>query len=633
MTSGGCVSHGNGVIALHDPFNVRFATIPPASASEPLTISWSYENGAPARQSITGDFGTVSLAPGIRSYTYTPQNSGSRQVVIDASMDSPATPPPVTSRQRSVAKSPVAASGCAVVHAVQQYTVGICSPPAVIVEGPSSVVIGSTFQLSVRPQPGAITTWLITNGSPAVATGDSVMITAGSSGSVGVDVRLTRGACVGQLDRSIAIDAKAVCNNPKVVVSAGPVGCGSAIVNAVFTGTPPFQGTWSDGAPFKTDAMTLPRTITLPGTYRIVSFEDAACAGASSGVAEVPAVSPSATIIGKVNSCIGTDKVTVQFTGKPPFTGLWLDGTPLDTKEMQIVKPVTATGLNSLAYAYDGTDCRLSVLGSVQGIQPMTLRAERFCLSPDFDNVVLVYATLVDSSFTNPITVTWSDGVTNTADGYPNYRVGVKPDKTTTYTIVSGHDANCPAIIGSPASVTVYASPIPDFLLGIGELCTGVTKSASLATPPPADATVHWFVDGGTLVSGQGTSAIQYKSEVEGTTTVGCTFNFPDDRCPTSTRRAVRIDGDPIGTLSLSKSEAHPGENILITYTMNTATLSANLYDSHDQYIPFQGICGAHINCQAQYSTTQLGLTTIRLEMEGFCANKKTISVPLMIVP
>src|SRR3954469_7905691 len=67
MTSGGCVSHGSGVIALHDPFNVRFAALPPASASEPLTIAWSYENGAPARQSLTGDFGTVSLAPGIRS--------------------------------------------------------------------------------------------------------------------------------------------------------------------------------------------------------------------------------------------------------------------------------------------------------------------------------------------------------------------------------------------------------------------------------------------------------------------------------------------------------------------------------------------------------------------------------------
>jgi len=317
MTSGGCVSHGSGVIALHDPFDVSIAAIPLARAGEPLTISWAYGNGAPARQSIACDFGTESLAPGRRTYTYTPQTSGSRQVVIDASMDSPAAPPPLTSRQRSVAKSPVSASGCVVAHAVQQYAVDVCATPAVLVEGPTSVVSGSTFQLSVRPQTGASATWVISNGSPATATGDSVMITAGASGSVGVDVRLSRGACVGQLHLNIAIEANAVCNNPKAVVSAGPVSCGSAILNATFTGTPPFQGMWSDGAPFKTSAMTLARTVTIPGTYRIVSLEDAACAGTSSGVAEVPALNPTATIIGKANSCIGTDKVTVQFTGKP----------------------------------------------------------------------------------------------------------------------------------------------------------------------------------------------------------------------------------------------------------------------------------------------------------------------------
>lgn len=633
MTSDGCVAHGSGVIALHDPFNVRLAPISSAHASEPLTISWAYENGAPARQSISGDFGTVSLAPGARSYTYTPQSSGNKQVVIDASMDTPAAPPPVMSRQRAVAKSPVSSSGCAVVHAVQPYTVGLCSEPTIVIDGPSSVVTGSTFQLSVRPQPGAVTTWSITNGSPATATGESVMITAGSSGSVGVDVRLTRGACVGQLDRSIAIDAKAVCSNPKVVVSAGPIGCGSAIVNASFTGTPPFRGTWSDGSQFDTNLMTLARTVTIPGSYRIVGFEDAACTGTSSGVAELPFLGPSATIIGKPNSCIGTDKITVQFTGKPPFSGTWFDGTGLLTNEMQIEKPVTTIGAIGLAYGYDGTDCRMTIQGGVQGIKPVTLHAERFCLPPEFDNVVNVYATIDDTRITNPLTVTWSDGVTTTADGYPAYRTGLKPDTTTTYTIVSGHDAYCPAIIGAPASVTVYASPIPDFLLGIGTLCKGVTKTVSLATPPPADATVHWFVDGGTVVSGEGTSSIQYRSDIEGTATIGCTFNFPDDRCPTSTRRAVRISGDPIGTLVLSKAVAHPGETILITYTMNTSTLSANLYDSNDQYIPFLGICGAHINCHAQYSTTQPGLTTIRLDMEGFCENKQSISVPLMIVP
>jgi hypothetical protein len=638
MTSAGCVSHGSGVIALHDPFNVRIAAIPAAHAGEPLTISWAYENGAPAHQTISGaDFGNVSLEPSIRSYTYTPQTSGSRQAVIDAALPAQAGSATSGSRQRAVAKSPVSASGCATVRSAMSYSVGLCAEPSVVVDGPASVVAGTSFQLSVRPQPGAVATWTITNGSPATATGDSVTITAGPSGTVGVSVRLARGACVGQLDRGIDITAQAVCNSPKVVVSAGPVGCGSASVNAAFTGTPPFKGMWSDGSQFTTSATTLTRMVTMPGNYSIVSFEDAACAGSSSGVAVISAVGPTATIVGKANSCIGTDKVTVQFTGKPPFSGAWLDGTGFLTSEMQIEKPVTATGPIGVAYGSDGTDCRLGIVGSVQGIQPVTFRAERFCLSPDFDNVVLVYAnidaSLLTTGFTNPLTVTWSDGVTMSANGYPVYRVGIKPDQTTTYTIVSGHDANCPAIIGPPASVTVYASAIPDFELGVGDICTGLTRTASLVTPPPNDATVLWFIDNGSIVSGQGTSSVQYQTGVPGTMVLGCTFTYPDSRCPMSHRGTARIDADPVGTLSLAKPQISSGHTVLINFTVDSATWTWYLHDSANQNIPWVGICGAHTNCLAQYSSTQAGTTNITLEMEGFCSNKKSISVPLTIVP
>ena len=86
LTAGECVSHGNGVIALHDPFGVHIVTIPAARASEPLTIIWAYDNGTPAQQTISGDFGLVTLAADVRNYTYTPQKSGSKQFVIDAVM-------------------------------------------------------------------------------------------------------------------------------------------------------------------------------------------------------------------------------------------------------------------------------------------------------------------------------------------------------------------------------------------------------------------------------------------------------------------------------------------------------------------------------------------------------------------
>src|SRR5437764_1220495 len=70
-------------------------------------------------------------------------------------------------RQRAVSKSPVTASTCSAAHMVMPYLVDACADPPVIVDGPSSVVVGTSFQLTVRSQPGAFATWTIANGSPS----------------------------------------------------------------------------------------------------------------------------------------------------------------------------------------------------------------------------------------------------------------------------------------------------------------------------------------------------------------------------------------------------------------------------------------------------------------------------------
>ncbi|MGA8810162.1 MAG: hypothetical protein WB973_20015, partial [Thermoanaerobaculia bacterium] len=91
MTAGDCVSHGSSVIALHDSFSVGVAPVPAAHAGEPLTLSWTYSGGSPTRQTISGsDFGTITLAPAVRTYTYSPARSGTKQIVIDATTDPPA---------------------------------------------------------------------------------------------------------------------------------------------------------------------------------------------------------------------------------------------------------------------------------------------------------------------------------------------------------------------------------------------------------------------------------------------------------------------------------------------------------------------------------------------------------------
>ncbi|MGH7484662.1 MAG: hypothetical protein ACREMY_03530, partial [bacterium] len=173
MTSDNCVSHGSGVIALHDPFGVRVVPIAAGRAGEPLTIIWSYDNGAPGQQTISGDFGTVALGPDVRNFTYAPQKSGSKRFTIDAIMKQPSSTPPPAPRQRAVAKSPAGASPCIVAQAAAAYEVGECVIPSVRIDAPASVVGDAAFVISVDPQPGAVAEWTITNGFPAAASGQS----------------------------------------------------------------------------------------------------------------------------------------------------------------------------------------------------------------------------------------------------------------------------------------------------------------------------------------------------------------------------------------------------------------------------------------------------------------------------
>jgi hypothetical protein len=210
----------------------------------------------------------------------------------------------------------------------------------------------------------------------------------------------------------------------------------------------------------------------------------------------------------------------------------------------------------------------------------------------------------------------------------------VKPQQTTTYTVISAHDAYCNAVLTVP-SVTVYASPIPDFLLGFGDICTGTTATTSLATPPPPDAKITWFTDNGSIVSGQGTSTVQYKAGAIGSAIVGCTFTFPQaDRCPTSQRRAVRIDGDPVGKITLSGPTLKTGQSLLFTYTVDNATWYWNLDDSMNDSLALVGVCNHNKPCQMLYTSSHgTGISTISLGMTGFCANKKNVTVTLTIVP
>jgi len=636
MTSGTCVSKGSGVIALHDPFAIRVGAIQAGHAGEPLIVAWVYDNGSPAKQTVsTSDSGTaVTLGPDVRSYTYTPQTSGSNEFVIDAVMKTTSIAPPPVSRQRAVGKSPANASACSTAHASMPYTVGVCSNPPVAIDGPDSAISETAFSVSVRSQPGAVASWTITNGTPATATGDAVMVTAGSSGSVGLAVRFTRGACMSEAERSIAIVPKPACDNPKATVSSGPLSCGSAIVNATFTGTPPFQGVWSDGVHFETKDTAIARTFTIPGNYSILSFWDSVCLGSASGVAVVPALLPTARITSNGGkNCTYVDSVTVQFTGKPPFWACWTDGSCYQTNQMQTTKLLTAPGTNTIAWGYDGDGCAMTITGAVQASESWRVRLSSQCYwTPDGGNFVNL---LVSVS-----TVMWSDGVITYGTRY-----GLQPAQTTTYTITSiqGGTLLCDPIFDTPRSVTVYPNPVPEFTPPPSDVCSGSTVPLSLATPPPPGTQVTWFVDkGAKILSGQGTNTIQYQAfsmtSCCSTADFGCTFKFADpNRCPLTKQGSLRtVPVDPYATMSVDTTgPIHAGKTGLIQYRVGDSLTSWSFDDSMGDAITPVGACSAPtgIPCYAQYTSTHgPGQSTITMHAKSACPTKD-VSMVVTILP
>lgn len=648
MTAGGCVSHGSSVIALRDPFNVRVAPIPAAHAGEPLTFSWAYSDGSPARQTITSsDFGAITLAPAVRTYTYSPDKSGTKQIVIDAAMDTPASPP-ATSRQRAVAKSPVSASSCTQLHTVLPYTVGECVTPSVVIDAPDAVVKEKSFHVSVRSQPGAVAFWIITNGSPATATGEDVTITAGSTGNVGVTVQLTRGACGDQAVRSIPILAEAVCDHPTAVVSAGPISCGSAIVNVSFTGTAPFKGTWSDGLPFTAPGKSFTRTVTHPFSYSINNFEDFMCAGTSSGVAVMPEPHPTATMTATGNSCVGVDTITATFTGTPPFTGEWSDSarTPFQTNSMAISRPVFVNcipGFYAVLQGHDGTGCAIVVVGATPIVHvPDTVTVNVFCGSGNTSDVYASFggnSCLNNMSLEGPWTAVWSDGVTTSSNLTKHDRfVSVGPTPTT-YTVVRAYDAFCEAQIIKP-SVTPYRDPIADFVLP-ESVCQGQTQTVSLLTPPPQGAQLIWSTDNGSIISGQGTRTMQYTPSFVGTATIGCTFSFPDpEHCPVIGRRICLVGPVyPPATLSLASTQIHAGQTVDLTINRDFGVLGWTWSNSLNDSIAPLGTCSGTSSfdpgiCHARYTSSHgAGVSTITMHAYGYCQTKDIVVQLTIVAP
>ena len=174
-----------GIMALRDPFTVKsFSAAGAGAAGQPRTIAWSYDNGAPVAQILSGtDFGTVTLSSNARSYTYTPSLYGDKNVVLQASTNAA-----IAGRTRAAGRGTAAASSCTSVRAEAKYHVD-CTTPVVTIDAPAATGVGIPFTARVKLPPGTSAAWTIANATPSTATGDSVSIQP--LGGLPVDIHVT----------------------------------------------------------------------------------------------------------------------------------------------------------------------------------------------------------------------------------------------------------------------------------------------------------------------------------------------------------------------------------------------------------------------------------------------------------
>ncbi|MFP5245410.1 MAG: hypothetical protein ACLGH0_01860, partial [Thermoanaerobaculia bacterium] len=140
------------LFAANDCVTIRNLAANDVQTGEPVTITWSYQGGAPLSQMITGhDFAEPVLVPaGQTSYTYLPSLPGEKHAQLSA------------------------VTACGTVSASVQYHVKRCPiPEPVLTVDQTTVAPGGIINATLALQPGLDVRWEVANGTPSSTSGSA----------------------------------------------------------------------------------------------------------------------------------------------------------------------------------------------------------------------------------------------------------------------------------------------------------------------------------------------------------------------------------------------------------------------------------------------------------------------------
>lgn len=618
----GCTRGGSGVIALRDSFTIAKLDGGTGALGQSRTIIWSYANGTPVSQTLSGsDFGAVALPADARSYSYVPQSEGDKNVVLDARSGAA----PDTGRHRAAGRGTAGATDCSTAHAAAAYHVDCTTPDATII-APASTNIEEPFTARVDLGSGASAKWTVVNGTPATATGESVVIKPAGPGAVDVSVVVTAGHCSAATTKRVTVDGTFACDNPTVDVSILRNDCSGTAVQARFSGKPPFSGTWNDGTSFTTSDRAVERVVTAAGMFSVTTFRDSICAGPKSNSVSVAPKVVSATLTASSGACAGR-AVTATFFGTPPFTGTWSDGTTFSTGSAQISHTPAKAG--PLWVEFHDSICPLTQTSNTLGIEDPSVTVTLSPFSPQScaSNITL------NADFaggTPPYTLTWLDGVTQSAP------IGVTrisrsfnvPQPSGTFGVSAAHDAVCSLTVTPP--VTVSGRPYAAFY-NSGGFCSGQTVTATLYSTPAPGSSIEWTVDRGTIISGQGTSSLRFTGTA-GSVTVVCKITTSAG-CTDASSALYTFYDLPAPKLTLSPGPTVTVGAIVTLSWANDINTQYSYVDASTSTQPVTAYCYTLGACSATYTAKTTGTVTLTLHAYGRCGPIVTTSTTLTVTP
>ncbi|MGB3183018.1 MAG: gliding motility-associated C-terminal domain-containing protein [Cyclobacteriaceae bacterium] len=359
-------------------------------------------------------------------------------------------------------------------------------------------------------------------------------------------------------------------NKPSATLTGGQaIYCGAASdFEVIFSGAPPFSFTYSDGSTETTvdniNQQSYSFSVTDPGTYSLVSMEDANCSGTATGQANVEVLDPTATISGNNTIfCDETATISISLTGVQPYTFTYTDGTDNttvnDIEEDTYTFDVTTGGTYSLV-SFDAAGCA----GTVSGSAEITTTGPSATIVVDTD-----ICTGASGSFTvelagrAPYSFTYSDGSNETTiNNVMGTVYKVEGLSEGTYTLISVNDTGCPGTVGGTATIETVTPTAT--ITAPDEVCDSDTVTLEVSTNIQATA-YTWITDGTGSLSATNTASVTYTPGTNETGTVSFTVEVSTE-CGTVTADAdVDIIETPSAAFTTSGTTVLTGEEVVFT--------------------------------------------------------------------